>query len=184
MGKLVLVSFFNQLGKTHTMFGVDWETFSGEQKKISQMQSTFLANPETDENMVGLIPRSLNEIFSQMKTRSSKFNIYCSFLQIYNEKIFDLLQDSNLGKELKIHESKEDGVYVGFICGNNLEGLTEYSVGSYIDCCHLLRRGESNRAVRSTYMNAKSSRSHTIYQILFESAQADKSGKLYVRIFF
>ena len=61
-----------------------------------------------------------------------------------------------------------------------IEGLSEYSVNNYIDCCHLLRRGERNRAVRSTFMNTKSSRSHTLFQIIIESAKADSNGKLTV----
>lgn len=41
-----------------------------------------------------------------------KFRIYCSFLQIYNEKIYDLLQDFPKTKALNIHESKLDGIFV------------------------------------------------------------------------
>jgi len=41
-----------------------------------------------------------------------KFRIYCSFLQIYNEKIYDLLQDFPKPKALNIHESKLDGIFV------------------------------------------------------------------------
>lgn len=40
------------------------------------------------------------------------FNIYCSFMQIYNEKIYDLLQDFPKPKALNLHESKADGIFV------------------------------------------------------------------------
>ena len=37
----------------------------------------------------------------------------------------------------------------------------------------IMRTGEKNRNIRTTYMNNKSSRSHTIFQILIESAKVD-----------
>lgn len=39
-----------------------------------------------------------------------------------------------------------------------------------------MKRGEKNRFIRQTSMNTKSSRSHTIFQILLESLQADSKG--------
>jgi hypothetical protein len=81
--------------------------------------------------------------------------VYCSFLQIYNEKIYDLLVESDYPVPLSIHESRLDGVFV--------EGLSEYAVNHYYDCLTLMKRGEKNRFIRSTSMNAKSSRSHTIF---------------------
>lgn len=59
-----------------------------------------------------------------------------------------------------------------------MEGLSEYVVQSEIDCMMLLQRGESNRIKRSTKMNLKSSRSHSILQILIETDQVDSKGKL------
>jgi hypothetical protein len=76
-------------------------------------------------------------------------------MQIYNEKIYDLLSDQQKPVPLQIHESKIDGLYV--------EGLSEYSVTHYYDTLQLMKRGEKNRAIRQTSMNAKSSRSHTIF---------------------
>lgn len=55
-----------------------------------------------------------------------------------------------------------------------MEGLTEYAVNHYYDCLTLMKRGERNRIIRSTSMNVKSSRSHTIFQVLIESSKADK----------
>lgn len=46
----------------------------------------------------------------------------------------------------------------------------------YLDCLELMKRGEKNRIIRTTSMNVKSSRSHTIFQILLESSNADKKG--------
>ena len=59
-----------------------------------------------------------------------------------------------------------------------MEGLSEYVVTSESDCLTLLRRGEKNRIKRSTHMNFRSSRSHSIYQLLIESNQVDGKGML------
>ena len=44
---------------------------------------------ETDR--IGIIPRCVSELFQQIKSQGLKVTIYCSFLQIYNEKLYDLL---------------------------------------------------------------------------------------------
>jgi centromeric protein E len=89
--------------------------------------------------------------------------VYCSFLQIYNEYMTDLLEDDHkMAKEKKlvIHENKQDGIYV--------EGLNEVVVEDPQQCLELMQRGERNRVVRQTHMNVKSSRSHTIFTLLVE----------------
>jgi len=108
------------------------------------------------------------EIKKYETSQGQGYNIYCSFLQIYNEKIYDLLQDFAKPKPLNLHESKLDGIFV--------EGLAEYAVTHYLDCLELMKRGEKNRFIRHTEKNMKSSRSHTIFQILLESTRPDAKG--------
>jgi hypothetical protein len=89
--------------------------------------------------------------------------VYCSFLQLYNEQMADLLEDDPKAakdQKLLIHENKQDGIYV--------EGLNEIVVEDPEQCLELMRRGERNRVVRQTHMNAKSSRSHTLFTLLIE----------------
>jgi hypothetical protein len=82
-------------GKTYTMFGSDWEHTISKGLK-AQHQNTFFEDLISDENYAGLIPRTIYALFEEIKSftqqESHGFNIYCSFLQIYNEKIYDLLQ--------------------------------------------------------------------------------------------
>jgi hypothetical protein len=82
-------------GKTYTMFGSDWENAISKHSK-QQHQNTFFEDLLSDENYAGLIPRTIFGLFEEIKAYTSEkghnFNIYCSFLQIYNEKIYDLLQ--------------------------------------------------------------------------------------------
>jgi kinesin family protein 3/17 len=105
--------------------------------------------------MMGIIPRSIDELFYLILEKELKCTIYCSFLQIYNEKILDLLVGNQYAKPLKIREEKVQGIYV--------EGLTEYVVENMEECMNLLRIGEDNRIKRATKMNLMSSRSHSIF---------------------
>lgn len=72
-----------------------------------------------DKAQLGIIPRAIEQIFDQIKQRYVRevqegnteanpddYTVYCSFLQIYNEKLFDLLQDRNGEKPLNIREDK------------------------------------------------------------------------------
>lgn len=150
-------------GKTYTMFGSDWSNIvrRGAER---QEQATFFRSIEQDENYAGLIPRSIYLLFNRLIAKRKKhIKVYCSFLQLYNEQMADLLEDDpKAAKEQKllIHENKQDGIYV--------EGLNEIVVEDPEQCLELMRRGERNRVVRQTHMNAKSSRSHTLFTLLIE----------------
>ena len=53
----------------------------------------------------GLIPRTLIDIFEQIAEKELQVNVYCSFIQIYNERLYDLLQLKN-SSSLQIREDK------------------------------------------------------------------------------
>lgn len=72
-------------GKTHTMFGEGYET--KDQYSLNEI--------EDDDGNAGVIPRSIYQIFKEVK-KMTNANVFCSFLQIYNEKIYDLLQVCSL----------------------------------------------------------------------------------------
>ena len=50
-----------------------------------------------------------------------------------------------------------------------MEGLSEVKIDNFADAIKLISKGEKNRAIRKTIMNAKSSRSHTILKIIIEA---------------
>jgi hypothetical protein len=64
-------------------------------------QHTFFTDIATDSDFVGVIPRSIFFLFSKLP---SGLQVFASFLQVYNERVFDLLSDE--GKPLALHESK------------------------------------------------------------------------------
>lgn len=122
----------------------------------------------------GIIPRTIYKLFGEIlesKTESvSNYTIYCSFMQIYNEKLYDLLEDQESKHPLLIRENKFNGIFV--------QGLTEYVVTNMEECLSLLFRGERNRIIRQTRLNMFSSRSHTIFQLQFENTKVDSKGKI------
>ena len=118
----------------------------------------------------GIIPRCITDLFNKIRQDEIGVSVYCSFVQIYNEKLFDLLQDPGQKNPLAIREDKMQGIYV--------EGLSEYVVQNEYDCLRLLKRGERNRITRQTKMNIQSSRSHTIFQFLLESEKIDGKGMI------
>ncbi|KAI8645736.1 P-loop containing nucleoside triphosphate hydrolase protein [Parasitella parasitica] len=103
-----------------------------------------------------------------------EFTVKVSYMEIYMEKVRDLLNPSM--DNLPIHEDKTHGVYV--------KGLLEVYVGSSEDVYEVMRNGSSNRVVSATNMNAESSRSHSIVVITITQKNIDtgaaKSGKLYL----
>uniref|UniRef100_K3W5B9 Kinesin motor domain-containing protein n=1 Tax=Globisporangium ultimum (strain ATCC 200006 / CBS 805.95 / DAOM BR144) TaxID=431595 RepID=K3W5B9_GLOUD len=125
-------------GKTHTMVG------------------------HGDGGQRGVIPRALQDIFARVEaTRSSaETRVALSYVQIYCERIFDLLDPERPHSSIVIREDSERGVY--------LDGASCISVTSVAECLSHLDRGNANRAVASTGMNAHSSRSHAILILRIE----------------
>ena len=72
---------------------------------------TFDSKSRNDD-MTGVIPRAIEEIFRTAKNKSVlKCSIYCSFIQIYNENLFDMLRDANMSQALTIREDQKE-IYV------------------------------------------------------------------------
>lgn len=69
-----------------------------------------------DQQQFGIIPRSIERLFQGLHHITTKTNasytVYCSFLQIYNEKLYDLFQDRESNKALNIREDKYTGIFV------------------------------------------------------------------------
>ena len=133
-------------GKTHSLFG-----------DMSEMTSQHR----------GIIPRSCQAIFDHFETAEDieEVTIKCSFLEIYKEKLQDLLMPDNKD-QLKIRENKDKTIYV--------QGIHEEYVGSFDDVYDLLQIGFRNRVVASTKMNAVSSRSHCV--LILKVKQTLKGG--------
>ncbi|XP_019121788.2 uncharacterized protein kif16bb isoform X2 [Larimichthys crocea] len=133
-------------GKSHTMMG------------------------HTDDK--GLIPRICEGLFCEISHRSRNDTVsFCtevSYLEIYNERVQDLLNKgtaSTDGGGLRVREHPRDGTYV--------ENLSKHSVHKHSDMEDLIILGNANRTTASTGMNSSSSRSHAIFTIRFTQAWFD-----------
>eukprot|EP00300_Choanocystis_sp_HF-7_P036826 c5275_g1_i1.p1 GENE.c5275_g1_i1~~c5275_g1_i1.p1 ORF type:complete len:576 (+),score=150.61 c5275_g1_i1:917-2644(+) len=107
----------------------------------------------------GIVPRCTKYIFETIeKMKDKEFLISCSYLEIYNETISDLLNLNN--RDLAIRESKSQGVYV--------QDLTQQFVTTPQDVYGLIRLGDEHKKKSATKMNPNSSRSHCCFTISVE----------------
>lgn len=118
------------------------------------------------ESDPGIIPRSTQDIFSIIDSNiTHKYIVRVSYVEIYNEKINDLLDVHN--KDLKLIVS-EDGK------GHNLIGMHEEIVHNEEEMMAVIQKGNKNRQIGETKMNERSSRSHVICDVLIESSSMEE----------
>lgn len=118
----------------------------------------------------GLIPRICEGIFTRskkLKDKDDTMNFACDveYLEIYNEKVRDLLSNAPKGKvnhALRVREDPKRGPFV--------DGLTARTVTSFEEIDTLMEQGNSNRTTAATNMNDTSSRSHAVFTLKFTQA--------------
>ncbi|TKY57366.1 Kinesin protein KIN12B [Spatholobus suberectus] len=137
-------------GKTYTMWGPP---------------SAMFEEPSPQSHK-GIVPRIFQMLFSELEreqhvSEGKQFNYQCrcSFIEIYNEQIGDLLDPTQRNLEMK--EDSKNALYA--------ENLTEEYVTSYDEVTQILIKGLSSRKVGATSLNSKSSRSHIIFTFMIES---------------
>mmetsp|Transcript_18256 Transcript_18256/g.37417 ORF Transcript_18256/g.37417 Transcript_18256/m.37417 type:complete len:1044 (+) Transcript_18256:130-3261(+) len=159
-------------GKTHTVLGAGLEKQKCASNKKSDMGET---EPRKEW---GIIPRSLHDLLSRIKSMNTanpsgpQLQLYMSYLEIYNEQIYDLLPEKskenvpkhfNVGPPaLKLRESRRGRIFV--------RGLARRPVNNVDQGLEYAEEAKNNRHTASNNINANSSRSHSICQ--FEIAHA------------
>ncbi|KAJ0056298.1 hypothetical protein NL108_004575 [Boleophthalmus pectinirostris] len=116
----------------------------------------------------GLIPRLCSALFdrTQKEQREQEnFTVEVSYMEIYNEKVRDLLDPKGGRQTLKVREHKVLGPYV--------DGLSRLAVASYKDIESLMSEGNKSRTVAATNMNEESSRSHAVFNIILTHTLKD-----------
>ncbi len=187
-------------GKTFTMFGGDW-TFNNQENKNYRnilsdqfnflVEPDFIVNPFSESN--GIIPRIIVELFRNLEEKEEEIKICVSYIQVYNEKIYDLLIDNysydNLKNKkdfkitskssnekifeqppLKLRDDKRKGVII--------QGAKEIAVNTFYDVFQILKKGELNRKKRETIKNDMSSRSHTIFIVYYSNISKKLTSKI------
>ncbi|KAI8373212.1 uncharacterized protein BYT42DRAFT_501092 [Radiomyces spectabilis] len=120
----------------------------------------------------GIIPRTCSELFNriaQNQDPSVTYRVEVSYIEIYNEKVRDLLNPKNKGN-LKVREHPSLGPYV--------EDLSRLVVTSFDDINHLMDEGNKARTVAATNMNETSSRSHAVFTLFLTQKRLDDLTKL------
>ncbi|XP_058090792.1 kinesin-like protein KIN-12E isoform X1 [Magnolia sinica] len=135
-------------GKTNTMMG-----------DICEMDN------ELSEDC-GMTPRIFEYLFMRIREEVEnrrderlKYSCKCSFLEIYNEQITDLLEPASTN--LQLREDMKKGVHV--------ENLKEYEVTTVRDVLKLLLQDAATRKIAATHMNSESSNSHSVFTCVIES---------------
>lgn len=122
----------------------------------------------------GIIPLTCSELFQRVNEKMAvdpvtKFTVEVSYIEIYNEKVRDLLNPKNTGN-LRVREHPSLGPYV--------EDLSKLAVSSYEEMMTLMDEGNKARTVAATNMNETSSRSHAVFTLLLTMKRHDEATNL------
>ncbi|XP_020283810.1 kinesin-like protein unc-104 isoform X3 [Pseudomyrmex gracilis] len=122
-----------------------------------------------EEGQEGIIPQICKDLFRKISYTSNerlKYSVEVSYMEIYCERVRDLLNPKNRGN-LRVREHPLYGPYV--------EDLSKLAVLSYEDIHDLIDEGNKARTVAATNMNETSSRSHAVFTIFFTQQQHDSA---------
>jgi hypothetical protein len=96
-------------------------------------------------------------------------------IEIYNERVKDLLDVATNANPFETSESAGLKVRTHPTAGSYVEGLTPCAVRDYAEVEKLMERGSNARTVAATNMNASSSRAHTIVELRVRRWEPDGS---------
>ncbi|XP_063992810.1 kinesin-like protein KIF13A isoform X2 [Diachasmimorpha longicaudata] len=116
----------------------------------------------------GIIPRLCDNLFDMIAKQQSielTYKVEVSYMEIYNEKVHDLLDPKPNKQSLKVREHNVLGPYV--------DGLSQLAVTSYQDIDNLMTEGNKSRTVAATNMNSESSRSHAVFSVIVTQTLTD-----------
>ncbi|KAL4455465.1 hypothetical protein ABPG74_012617 [Tetrahymena malaccensis] len=141
---------------------------------------TMTGGPDSYEDR-GIIPRTLSYLFQETKKKEDAFyQISISYIEIYNNAGYDLLDANHSAKKLEdltpvIPRETENEEII-------LSGLSIHKAQTEEDALNLLYIGDLNRAVCETPKNDVSTRSHCIFTIMIESRKPNSDVKTMSRI--
>lgn len=144
-------------GKTYTMSGDMSETFG------------ILSDA------AGIIPRVLHALFNKLEIEETESSIKCSFIELYNEELRDLISPEDNAK-LKIFEDNSKKGHATTV----VQGMEETHIQNASAGVKLLQDGSLKRQVAATKCNDLSSRSHTVFTITAYIKKTGDNGEDYV----
>ncbi|KAF5273641.1 hypothetical protein FQR65_LT04641 [Abscondita terminalis] len=144
-------------------------------------QNVYLSpsNLATDYVLVdqsGLIPRVLTELFQELRNLQQQYTVQCSYLEIYNEDLRDLLSVNDDPSRIKIYDdTRNKGAVM-------VQQIEETTIHNTLDGLKLLKRGHEKRHTAITLMNDRSSRSHAIFTITVHTRETRQDGEQVIRM--
>ncbi|CAL1542431.1 unnamed protein product [Lymnaea stagnalis] len=127
---------------------------------------TMMGTPEQK----GIIPRLCDALFesiAKFTNTNHSCKVEVSYMEIYNEKVHDLLDPKGSKQNLKVREHNILGPYV--------DGLSMCVVSRFVDIDNLMSEGNKSRTVAATNMNSESSRSHAVFNIVLTQTLTDQT---------
>ncbi|CAL4103220.1 unnamed protein product, partial [Meganyctiphanes norvegica] len=118
----------------------------------------------------GLIPRLCDTLFDRIAEcpdTHTSHKVEVSYMEIYNEKVHDLLDPKGSRQTLKVREHNILGPYV--------DGLSQLAVTEYEEIEQLIEEGNKSRTVAATNMNSESSRSHAVFTVVLTQIITDEA---------
>ncbi|ETI43625.1 hypothetical protein F443_11484 [Phytophthora nicotianae P1569] len=184
-------------GKTYTMSGLQRD----------ESVDIDVASPVLVNN--GVVPRSVERLFAEIEREKrgsggTLFSVYCSFIEIYNEKIFDILspevipvngnkspdakavatkgsttQRARWNSSLSAKDAKGLQIRQKLDGSVFVDGMTSRNVTNKAELLQAFREGSQHREVRDNLYNQFSSRGHAVFQITLRKTLAnDGSSKI------
>lgn len=130
-----------------------------------------------DDKNPGLIPQTISEIFKHTQDSedadgmaATTYKVTCSFFEIYNESVNDLLDPKQ--KNLEVRESISQSVYI--------QNLTSKECKDEDEMIGYLKQGQLSRITAATNLNEVSSRSHTVFRFNIEITERN-NGQISVK---
>lgn len=126
------------------------------------------------KEMRGVMTRCFDAVFNCIEGhKDAQFLVRASYLEIYKENIRDLLS-SNPKNKLIMHEKPDSGVYV--------KDLSSFICKSSDEMQSVQNTGRKNKSMGETKMNARSSRSHSVFTLTLECSELGPDGKDHIRV--
>ena len=128
---------------------------------------TILGSSILDVAEPGVLFYALKDLFEALRASGSVFNVKVSYLEIYNEGVRDLLNQSTQHKSLNVVEDPVKGVLI--------PDSKEVQIESLEQAENLIGVGNELRIMASTLNNEFSTRSHAIIQVNVEQKFYDSA---------
>ena len=123
----------------------------------------------------GIIPRVLHSLFRKLEIDEAESSVKCSFIELYNEELRDLLAAEENTK-LKIYDDAQKKGHGATL----VQGMEESHIKTAGDGVKLLQKGSHRRQVAATKCNDLSSRSHTVFTVTVYVKRTGDSGEDFV----